>query len=234
MNLSQEQAAQTAFTVPGQGQFQWNRTLLGVIGAQASFHLLLTTVLRDIKGVLIHTDRVIVYHQHWEEHLTTLRLVLQKHGLTLNLQRLQLGTDSADVMGFRIAQSHIPMAPAQIEVSKYWEPTKDAKMIRSFLGLTNFFQGHNWDYTNIAAPLNWLLPKRVTIRQRQHAGGRLRSLSTTQTHSLQCPYSDYAGGRQAIQCIVDASTGAQDFGGGLGAILTQMDKSNRFSVIANA
>ena len=34
--------------------------------------------------------------------------------------------------------------------------------------------------------------------------------------------------------IVDASTGAQDFGGGLGAILTQMDKSNCFSVIANA
>ena len=44
MNLSQEQAAQTAFTVLGQGQFQWNRTPLGVIRAQASFHRLLTTL----------------------------------------------------------------------------------------------------------------------------------------------------------------------------------------------
>ena len=33
MNLSQEQAAQTSFTVRGQGQFQWNRTPLGVVGA---------------------------------------------------------------------------------------------------------------------------------------------------------------------------------------------------------
>ena len=34
--------------------------------------------------------------------------------------------------------------------------------------------------------------------------------------------------------IVDASMGAQDFEGGLGAILTQIDKNNRFAVIAYA
>ena len=103
-----------------------------------------------------------MYHQDWEEHLATLPRILQafqKHGLTLNLRRSQLGTNSADVMGFRIAQGHIHMAPAQIEVAKYWEEPKDAKMIGSFLGLTNFFRGHNRDYSTIAAPLNRLLRK---------------------------------------------------------------------------
>ena len=33
--------------------------------------------------------------------------------------------------------------------------------------------------------------------------------------------------------IVDASTGAQDFEGDLGAILIQIDKNNRFAVIAS-
>ena len=51
------------------------------------------------------------------------------------------------------------MAPAQIEVARHLEPPKDAKMICSFLGLINFFQGHIWDYANIAASLNWLLRK---------------------------------------------------------------------------
>ena len=51
------------------------------------------------------------------------------------------------------------MARAQIEVARHWEPPKDAKMIRSFLGLTNFFQGHIQDYANIAASLNQLLRK---------------------------------------------------------------------------
>ena len=62
-------------------------------------------------------------------------------------------------MGFRIAQGHIHMAPAQMEVAQHWEPPTDAKMIRSFLGLTNFFRGHIRDYANIAAPLNRLLRK---------------------------------------------------------------------------
>ena len=66
----------------------------------------------------------------------------------------QLGTDSTDVTGFRIAQGHIHMALAQIEVARHWDPPKDAKMIRLFLGLTNFFRGHIRDYASIAAPLN--------------------------------------------------------------------------------
>ena len=70
-----------------------------------------------------------------------------------------MGTDSANVMGFRIAQRHIHMALAQIEVARYWELPTDAKMIRSFIGLTNFFRGHIQDYPNIAAPLNHLLWK---------------------------------------------------------------------------
>ena len=118
MNLLQEQAAQTAFTVPGQGRFQWNRTPPGVIGAQASFHRLLTAVLKGLPGPLVHIDRVVIYNQHWDNHLQTLHQVLtalQKHGLTLNLQRSRLGTDSADVMGFHIAQGYIHMAPAKMQ-----------------------------------------------------------------------------------------------------------------------
>ena len=41
------------------------------------------------------------------------------------------------------------------------------------------------------------------------------------------------GGKQ-YALIVDASTGAHDFEGGLGAILTQIDANNRFAVIAYA
>ena len=135
---------------------------LGVIGAQASFHRLLTTVLTGLSGVLIHIDRVNIYSLHWDHHLKTLRqalTALQKHSLTPNLKKSQLGTDSADVMGFRVAQGHIHMAPAQVEVARHWDPPKDAKMIRSFLSLTNFFRRHIRDYANIAAPLNRLLCK---------------------------------------------------------------------------
>ena len=63
MNLSQEQGAIPAFTIQGQGQFQWNRTPLRVLGAQASFHRLLLAILHNIMGVLVHMDQINVYHQ---------------------------------------------------------------------------------------------------------------------------------------------------------------------------
>ena len=237
MNLSQEQAAQTAFTVPGRGQFQWNRTPLGVLGAQAAFHRLLTTVLTGLPDVLVHIDRVIIYSQHWDHHLKTLRQALsalQKHGLTINLQKSQLGTDSADVMGFRIAQGHIHMAPTQIEVARHWEPPTDAKMIRSFLGLTNFFRGHIRDYANIAAPLNRLLRKGS-----QYSGGPMPDDAAEAFQRLKrilcsAPILTMPEGGKQYALIVDASTGAHDFEGGLGAILTQIDSNNRFAVIAYA
>lgn len=44
MALNQEQATTTAFTLPGQGQFQWTQTPLGNLGDEASFHWLLTSI----------------------------------------------------------------------------------------------------------------------------------------------------------------------------------------------
>lgn len=37
MNFLEEQAAHTAFTTPGQGQFQWKQTPLGVMGPKRPF-----------------------------------------------------------------------------------------------------------------------------------------------------------------------------------------------------
>ena len=77
MNLSEEQAAHTAFTIPGQGQFQWNQTPLGIPGAQAAFHRLLESLVGHLPGLLVHIDRIIVYHRHWDEHKKTLDQVFQ-------------------------------------------------------------------------------------------------------------------------------------------------------------
>ena len=130
MNL--EQAAQTAFTILGQGQLQWNHTPLGVLGAQASFHQLFSAPLRDINGVLVHIDRVVLYHHQQDNHLVTLNKVLKTlydNGLRLNIHQSQVGMDSANVMGFQISRCHIHMAAGQLGTAEQWEPPADAKMI---------------------------------------------------------------------------------------------------------
>ena len=94
MHLSKEQATQTAITVPGHGQFQWDRTPVGVVGAQASFRRLLLAILYDIVGVLVHIDRNMVYHQPSDDHLQTLDNVIKSlndNGLTSTSTVLKWG-----------------------------------------------------------------------------------------------------------------------------------------------
>ena len=137
-------------------------------------------------------------------------------------------------MGFRVAKGHIHMAPAQVEVAQHWEPPKDAKVIRSFLGLTNFFRGHIRDYASIAAPLNRLLRKGS-----QYSGGPMPDDAAEAFQRLKrilcsSPILTMPDAEIQYALIVDATTGAQDFEGGLRAILTQIDTNNRFAVVAYA
>ena len=63
MTLNQEQATTTAFTLPGQGQFQWTQTPLGILRAEASFHRLFSLIFGKLPGLLVHVNRLILFHQ---------------------------------------------------------------------------------------------------------------------------------------------------------------------------
>ena len=91
MMLYQEQATTTAFTLPGQGQFQWTQTPLGILGAEASFHQLLTSIFGKLPGLLVHFNQLILFNQTWEQHTQNLARVfalLEQHQLRVNPTKL--------------------------------------------------------------------------------------------------------------------------------------------------
>ena len=233
MTLNQEQATTTAFTMPGQGQFQWTQTPLGILGAEASFHRLLTSIFGKLPGLLVHVDQLILFNQTWEQHtqnLTQVFALLERHQLKINPDKTRLGTDDALVMGFHIESGMVKVDPDQLGNAHHWHMPEDAKTIRSFLGLCNFFRGHIKDYATLSAPLNGLLRKDSMysggpmLSEAQQSFTMLKRILCSQSGQTNCPYA----------LIVDASTGAKDFEGGLGAILTQMDAHSCFLVIAYA
>ena len=117
MMLNQEQATTTAFTLPGQGQFQWTQTPLGILGAEALFHQLLTSIFRKLPGLLVHVNRLILFNQTWEQHTQNLAQVLallERHQLKVNPDKTRMGTDDASVMGFHIESGIVKMDPDQL------------------------------------------------------------------------------------------------------------------------
>ena len=102
-------------------------------------------------------------------------------------------------------------------------------MIRSILGLTNLFRYHIPDNANIAAPLNPLLRKGG-----DHARGCPRNFLRIKRILCSAQIMTLPEADKQYALIVDDSTGAQDFVGGFGAILTLMGQNSRFSVITYA
>ncbi len=107
-------------------------------------------------------------------------------------------------------------------------------MVRSFVGLCNFFRTHIKDFAIIAAHLF-----RVT---RKDSGYKLGPLPPDAFHAFKVlqqqltsdPVMAFPRSDRQYPLITDAATGSADFSGGLGAILTQMDKNGNHYAISFA
>jgi hypothetical protein len=90
MQLDEKSQPLTAFTIPGQGQYQWITSRMGLLGCPASFQHLMERVLRNIPNVIVYIDDLLVYMQTHEEHLNVLEQVLERlhtHNLKINVNK---------------------------------------------------------------------------------------------------------------------------------------------------
>src|SRR5574343_435440 len=226
LRLTEEQQPATAFSYPGKGQFQWTRAPLSLAGAEATFHRLLSTICEGLPNVIPHLDRIVVHSRTHEEQIPLLHQLFQrlsKHRLSINLSRSSFLTSTAAIMGFQLSNGHCEINPNQRSAILSWQEPTSTAMIKSFLGLTNFFRGHIKDYAAIAAPLNDLIKTTSSYR-----GGALPPAASTAFHRLinylrSEPILTLPKANRQYAVIVDASTGTEDTNGGIGAILTQVD-----------
>jgi hypothetical protein len=147
---------QLAFTIPGNWQFHWITTPMGLLGCPASFQRLMEVVLRDIPNVLVYIDGLLVHTDTHEKHLQVLDQVLarlHKNHLKINLEKCVFGNKEVSYLGFTLTPEGIKPGKNKLKAIKDAKPPTDIKTIRSFVGLCNFFRTHIKDFALIAAPL---------------------------------------------------------------------------------
>jgi hypothetical protein len=110
----------------------------------------------------------------------------------------------------------------------------DIKTIRSFVGLCNFFRTHIKDFAIIAAPLF-----KLTRKDSGYKGGPLPKAAMAAFINLRKqlisePVMAFPRLDRQYALITDAATGTANTPGGLGAILTQVDKNGKFYAISFA
>ncbi|XP_064465312.1 uncharacterized protein LOC135376767 [Ornithodoros turicata] len=198
----------------------------GLKNAPFCFSRLMDHVLQGLDTfALPYLDDVAVFSNTWEDHLEHLKTVLQRFrdaGLTVKAEKCQLARGSISYLGHVVGQGARRPADAKIAAVRDFPQPPTKKDIRSFLGLTGYYQRYINRYSEIAAPLTDALRKRAPERvewdkAREDSFRCLKNALTTEP-VLRAP--DYHR-EFLIQCDATASNR------GLGVVLSQFVSSSK-------
>ncbi len=159
---------------------------------------------------------------------------LQQNHLKINLEKCIFGNKDVSYLGFTLTPEGIKPGKNKLKAIQTAKAPADVKTIRSFIGLCNFFRTHIKDFAVIASPLF-----RLTQKDSGYKGGPLPETAMDVFINLRKQLiSEPVMSFFRIDCqyalITDAATGTADMPGGLGAILTQVDKDGKFYAISFA
>jgi len=165
------------------------------------------------------------------------------------LEKCVFRNKEVSYLGFTLTPEGIKPGKNKLKAIKDAKPPTDIKTIRSFVGLCNFFRTHIKDFALIAAPLFKLTRKdfalipaplfKLTRKDSGYKFGPLAEKTLQAFYALQKqltsePVMAFPKANRQYALITDAATGTADTPGGLGAILTQVDKEGNFYVISFA
>ncbi len=159
MMLNPECRKYTAFRLPGLGQFEWNASPKGLLGAPGSFQRLMEIVIHNLTNILAYIDDLLVHTKDHNKHLVILKqlfICLRKRGLKINLPKSFFGAVEVSYLGFRLTPQGITPGTDKLKAVADAKPPNDVHEVRQFLGLCNFFRGHVRNFAQITAPLNAL------------------------------------------------------------------------------
>jgi hypothetical protein len=220
------------------GQFEWKVVSMGLASAPSAFQRLVELVVKGISNVVVYIDDLIIHSKTHEErfshnfHAVFTRLA--SHDLRVNLKKCVFGSNETSYLGFRISKDSIFPGTDKLKAVHDAEPPQNVKQIRQFLGLSNFFRGHIQNFAQITSPLTNLMKKDAGWKRGSLPENALRAFRHLQSLLCSQPVLAYPRSDRQYALITDASFGDENTAGGLGAILTQIDKDGKFYVIAYA
>jgi hypothetical protein len=158
--MVKEDVSKTVFHCSGFiGLFEWVVMTFGLKNVSAMYQRAMNLIFDDLPKVLmvVHIDDVVVKSVGFKEHMTDLKLSLErmKYGLQMNPLKCAFRVTSGRFLGFIVHEHGIQIDPKKIEsIGKIGEPMCK-KDVQKLLGKTNYL--HNF-ISNLAGRVESLLP----------------------------------------------------------------------------
>lgn len=154
------------------GLFMYQRLPFGISSAPSLFQRVMESILQGIPKVVVYLDDILVTGATMDEHLATLRLVLEKleaAGLTLKKSKCVFASTSLDYLGHVIDSTGLHPSKAKVEAIQGAPTPTNLSELKSFIGLVNYYRRFLPNLSTNLAPLFQLqrknTPWKWTIQQ---------------------------------------------------------------------
>lgn len=161
--IDEESKKLTAFST-GTQHYEYNRMVMGMKTAPATFQRLMNSVLMGLQGLkcFVYLDDIVIYGRSFEEHNNRLLEVfdrIRNANLKLKPEKCEILRKEVIYLGHIISSEGIKPDPRKIKDVKHFPTPKTVKNIKSFLGLAGYYRKFIEDFSKIAVPLSKLLRK---------------------------------------------------------------------------
>jgi O-acetyl-ADP-ribose deacetylase (regulator of RNase III)/transposase InsO family protein len=206
----------------------FHRIPFGLSVAVSFFQRLMTSVLRHLtpSTCLIYLDDVIVFGKNNSDMINKLQQVFDRfreNNLRIHPKKSIFSTDKCKFLGHVISADGIQLDDSKFNLVRDYQPCKNIKQVRQFLGLMNFYRKFIQSFSQISHPLRQLLTKDqpfIWTSECQQAFDELKNALVT-APVLALPRLDAPF---IVRC--DASTQ------GIGFILGQLDSAGRERIVS--
>lgn len=217
----------TGFTHRGK-TYRFTVMPFGLKTSSASLARALDIVLTDeVKEFTrIYVDDCLIISRSVEEHLKHIKLLLEnfsRANITINFKKSQFFRKEIKYLGFIISTTGITTDEEKVAAIKNFPRPKNQKQLKSFLGLTNFYNRFTDKYASFTQPLLELLKKDKRFRWTEELDQQFERVKRLFVDTVILKYPD---SRKPYFLQTDASKYA------LGGQLYQMDDEDQIAVIA--
>ena len=225
--VDEESRKYTAFT-SYEGVFEFLVMPFGLCNSSATFQRLMENVLRGLvwKTTLVYVDDAIVFGADFMEHVDRLCEVLdriRKAGLKLSATKCKFMHPTIEFLGCRVSENGVTPSENKTKLMADFNTPKDAREVKTFLGLTGYFRRFIPAYARLANPLNKLTHKNVDFVWTDECQNSFETLKRALVSEPLLKLPDFT---QPFSLYTDAS------GFTIGSVLTQVQRNGVEAAIA--
>jgi hypothetical protein len=212
----------TTFATPF-GRYRFLRLPFGISSAPEVFHRTVSEYFKDIKGVEVYIDDLLIHGVDKEEHDTRLRAVLErcrKINLKLNLSKCRFECTSIKYLGHVLGQGVLKADPDKVRAIVDMPKPEGKESLRRLLGMATYLSKFCPNLSNIAAPLRELTKKEAEWTWGNEHDESLRNLKN---QIVKTPSLKLFDPSVPVTLSVDASQH------GLGAVVLQRGQPVEFA-----